>query len=91
MKMIFAFSALATLAGSAFLITAEPAAARDYTYCRQDSSGMNSCSFDTIEQCVAEMSGRGGTCSRNPFLAEASASYAHAPKHRGHTHRRRAD
>jgi Protein of unknown function (DUF3551) len=91
MKKIFAFSALATLAGSAFLITAEPAAARDYEYCRQDSSGMNSCSFDTMEQCVAMMSGRGGSCSRNPFLAEASASYAYAPKHHAHTRRQRAD
>ena len=90
MKKIFAFSAIAvaTLAGSAFLITAEPAAAKDYEFCRYDhSSGMNSCGFDTMEQCVAMMSGRGGSCNRNPLLADANASYAHAPKRRGPAHR----
>jgi hypothetical protein len=90
MKKIFAFGAIAvaTMAGSALLITAEPAAAKDYEFCRYDhSSGMNSCGFDTMEQCVAMMSGRGGSCSRNPLLADANASYAHAPKRRGSTHR----
>jgi hypothetical protein len=90
MKMIFAFSAIAvaTLAGSAFLITAEPAAAREYEFCRYDYlSGMNSCGFDTMEQCVAMISGRGGSCTRNPVLADANASYAHAPKRRGPAHR----
>jgi Protein of unknown function (DUF3551) len=93
MKKIVAFStiAVAILAGSAFLSTAEQAAAKDYEFCRQDSSGTLSCGFDTMEQCVAMISGRGGTCSRNPFLADASASYAYAPKRRGPTHRERAD
>jgi hypothetical protein len=93
MKNILAFStiAVAILAGSAFLSTSEPAAAKDYEFCRQDSSGTLACGFDTMEQCVAMMSGRGGTCSRNPFLADASASYAHAPKRRGPMHRERAD
>lgn len=86
MKKSFAIStiAVATLAGSAFLVTPEPVAAKDYEFCRQDySSGMSSCGFDNMEQCVAMISGRGGSCTRNPFLAEASASYAHVPKRRG--------
>jgi Protein of unknown function (DUF3551) len=90
MKKILAFSTMAvvTLAGTAFLSTAEPAEAKDYEFCRQDySSGMRLCGFDTMEQCVAMISGRGGSCGRNPFLAEASASYAYAPKHHGHMHR----
>jgi hypothetical protein len=94
MKNIFAFSAiaLATLVGSALLSTTEPASARDYEFCRQDyTSGMRQCGFDTMEQCIAMISGRGGSCIRDPFLAEASASYAFAPKHHGHTHRQRAD
>ena len=94
MKKIFAFSAIAvaTLAGSAVLSATEPAAARDYEFCRQDyTSGMRQCGFDTMEQCIAMISGRGGSCIRDPFLAEARASYAYAPKSRGHTHRQRAD
>ena len=84
-----AFSAMAksALAGATLLSAAEPVAAREYEYCREDySSGMRQCGFATVEQCVAMISGRGGSCSRNPFLADASASYAHAPKHRGPTH-----
>ncbi len=94
MKKILAFSAIAvaTMAGLAFLSFAEPAAAKEYEICRQDyASGMLSCSFDTMEQCVAMISGRGGSCTRNPFLADANASYARAPKRHGHTHRQRAD
>jgi Protein of unknown function (DUF3551) len=88
MKKIFAFNAIAvaTLAGAAFLITAEPAAAKDYEFCKQDFSSAPrlSCAYDTMEQCVAMISGRSGTCTRNPFLAEASDSYAYASKRQGH-------
>lgn len=80
--------AVTALAGAAFLVNPEPAAAKDYEYCRWDyGSGMRTCGFDTVEQCVAMISARGGSCVRNPFMAEASASYAHAPKLRGPTHR----
>jgi hypothetical protein len=51
MKKSFAFStiAVATLAGSAFLVTPEPVAAKDYEFCRQDySSGISSCGFDNM-------------------------------------------
>ena len=92
MKNIFAFGAIAALAASAFLSTTESAAARGYKFCRQDySSGMRQCGFDTVEQCVAMISGRGGSCIRDPFLAEAGASYAYAPKRHGHSHRHQSD
>ena len=93
MKKIVAFGtiAIAILAGAAFLSTAGQAAAKDYEFCRQDSSGTSSCGFDTMEQCVAMISGRGGSCTRNPVLADANASSAHAPKRRGPAHRERAD
>ena len=93
MKKILAFSTIAvtTLVGAALLGAAEPAAAKDYEFCRLDyTSGMRSCGFDTMDQCVAMISGRGGSCDRNPFLAEASASYAYAPKRHGHAHRQLA-
>jgi hypothetical protein len=60
---------------------ATPAAAAKYEYCRQDPvSGMRSCSYETMEQCQAMSSGRGGSCFRDPFLVDTSA-YAYQPKH----------
>ena len=65
----------------AFVAMATPAAARPGEYCRQDAtSGMRSCSFETMEQCQAMSSGRGGTCYRDPLLTDTSA-YAYQPKH----------
>jgi uncharacterized protein DUF3551 len=88
----FSTIAASALAGAVFLSAAAPVAAREYQYCREDySSGMRQCGFDTVEQCVAMISGRGGSCVRNPLLSEASASYAHAPKRHGNTRRQRPD
>jgi uncharacterized protein DUF3551 len=64
----------------AYLAMATPAAAGPNEYCRQDvTSGMRSCSFETLEQCQAMSSGRGGTCYRDPFLTDTGA-YAYQPK-----------
>jgi hypothetical protein len=66
----------------AFVAMATPAAA--YEYCRRDiTSYMLSCSFDTMAQCQAMSSGRGGDCLRDPFLAPppSSSAYAYQPKH----------
>jgi hypothetical protein len=66
----------------AFVAMATPAAAGPGEYCRQDvTSGMRSCSFETMEQCQAMSSGRGGTCYRDPFLTDPSSAYAYQPKH----------
>ena len=63
----------------AFVAMATPAAAGEY--CRQDvTSGMRSCSFETMEQCQAMSSGRGGTCYRDPLLTDTSSAYAYQPK-----------
>ena len=88
MNKVFAFSVLAAVAvaAAAFLVPTEPAAARDYEFCRFDySSGMRSCAFESMEQCVAMISGRGGSCVRNPV--EESTSYAYAPKAHARAHR----
>ncbi len=90
MSRIFAITTLAAAAlGLATLLApTEPATAKDYEYCRQDwGSGMRSCAFDTMEQCVAMISGRGGSCIRNPVGAEASAALAYAPKVHARQHR----
>jgi Protein of unknown function (DUF3551) len=83
MNKIFVFSAIAVtaLASVAFLEAVQPAAAKDYEFCRLDyASGMRQCGFDTMEQCVAMISGRGGSCMRDPFLKETSAAFAYARK-----------
>lgn len=82
MKKEIAFStiAAAALAAATFWYTAEPASAKNYEYCRVDSSGTRSCGFDTMEQCLAMISGNGGTCTRDPFLADTRESYASASK-----------
>ena len=62
-------------------VSMAPAAAAKYEYCRQDvSSGMRSCSFETMEQCQTMSAGRGGGCYRDPTLTDTSA-YAYQPKH----------
>lgn len=85
---VLATIAAAALVGAAFLSDVGPAAAKDYELCQQDySTNMRSCDFETMEQCVAMISGRGGSCTRNPLLAETSGSYASAPKSRARHHR----
>jgi Protein of unknown function (DUF3551) len=74
LKMI-AVPASAMLA-LAFVAITTPASAGEY--CRTDvTSHMQSCGFDTLEQCQIMSSGRGGSCDRDPFLAAASNAYAY--------------
>ena len=50
-------------------------------YCRTDvTSHMQSCGFDTLEQCQNMSSGRGGSCDRDPFPATTSSAYAYQTK-----------
>jgi hypothetical protein len=68
-----------------FFSSARPAAAKDYEYCRRDiTSSMLQCGFDTMAQCQAMSSGRGGDCVRDPFFPGAANAYAYAPVTRKH-------
>jgi len=79
---------IVAMAGAAFLAPTGPVTAKDYAFCRQDdSSGMRSCGFETMEQCVTAILGRGGTCTRDPYATKTSESYAYAPKRHGRPHR----
>jgi formate-dependent phosphoribosylglycinamide formyltransferase (GAR transformylase) len=85
MKKLSGFILL-VIAGTmgALLTTALAASTSNYQYCKQDRfSAARDCGFHTMEQCVAMISGTGGSCVREPFLDEASASCACVPKHHG--------
>ncbi len=64
----------------AFLTVATPASAAEF--CRQDAtSGMRGCGYVSMEQCQAASSGIGGTCYRDPYMADTTSSAnAYAPK-----------
>jgi hypothetical protein len=65
----------------AFVAMATPAAAGHNEYCRQDvTSGMRTCGFETLEQCKAMSSGRGGDCYRDPFISDPGNALAYQPK-----------
>jgi hypothetical protein len=67
------------IASVTFSVT-EPAAAKDYEYCRRDvTSFMLQCRFETLAQCQGTSFGRGGDCLRNPSLGSAANTYAYAP------------
>ena len=84
MTKLLTFGATA-IACAAFFGNAAPAAAGPHEYCRRDivNYGALSCSFDTLAQCQATASGRGGDCLRDPSLPSASNAYASAPDVRG--------
>ena len=78
-KLSIATLALAAAGFAAFAATAPSAEAGEY--CREDfASGIRQCSFDTLAQCQANVSGRGGDCVRDPFLTSASNANAYAPR-----------
>src|SRR5258706_13545519 len=92
MKQLLKISAApaTALLALAYVAMAMPAAAGPSEYCRQDvTSGMRSCSFETLEQCQAMSAGRGGTCYRDPLLSDTSA-YAYQPNRPISKARRRA-
>jgi hypothetical protein len=73
-----------TSALSAWTLVAFATPASAYEYCRRDVIGYTlSCGFETLAQCQAMSSGRGGDCLRDPSLGDVRNAYAFAPK-RGH-------
>jgi hypothetical protein len=84
---------IAAIACAAIFATTAPTAAKASEYCRRDITGYTlGCGYDTLAQCQAMSSGRGGDCLRNPALegtakAEGAANaYAYAPIARKHHH-----
>ena len=64
----------------AYAAIATPASAHTYEYCLRDAESFaQSCDLDTLAQCQATSSGRGGDCYRDPFLSDTSGAHAYAP------------
>ena len=71
------FGAVA-IAAAALALPATPARAEtDYPWCGYDRYGWGGCSFATLEQCRAFISGANGRCQSNPRYA--SGSYTNPP------------
>jgi hypothetical protein len=88
-KMILSCSALVAFA--AVIVTSPAADAGEY--CTLNNSYMRSCGYDSMEQCQAMLSGRDGTCMRDPFAPAASGAFAsvqehHAVREHHHHHHR---
>jgi hypothetical protein len=41
-------------------------------WCARDSDGCTSCAYQTRAQCVASVSGTGGSCERNPSYSSSA-------------------
>jgi len=64
----------------AYAAIATPASAHTYEYFLRDAESFaESCDFDTVAQCQATSSGRGGDCYRGPFLGDSSGAHSYAP------------
>ena len=82
MRQLFKLNAAPTAALGAltFVAMAAPAPAHAAAYCgRSATSYMLSCGFDTMAQCQATSSGRGGDCLVDPFQGGVNGAYAYAP------------
>lgn len=66
------------------LSAASASAAPDYPWCQRTkiTGGTPDCSFTSFNQCQASISGVGGDCIRNPWLAYGSWQYESTPKSR---------
>ena len=73
--LLFALSLFA-----AWAATGTSAHAQDYPWCANYTKGSTSCSFVTIEQCMADVSGIGGFCERNTSYHPAAAPTRQKPR-----------
>ena len=78
---ILSATSVAALSAWTFAAFVTPASAHTYEYCRRDIIGYTlSCGFETLAQCQAMSSARGGDCLRDPSLGDVRSAYALAPK-----------
>jgi hypothetical protein len=56
-----------------------PASAHTHEYCFRDPESYQSCDLDTLAQCQATSSRRGGECYPNQFPGGANVAHVYAP------------
>jgi hypothetical protein len=68
---LLSLSAAASIAMAATALTTSPARAQEYPWCASASQfgGVPACSFSTLEQCQAFLSGQAGYCQQNTRAA----------------------
>jgi hypothetical protein len=59
------------------------AVAQTYPWCANYSKGCTTCSFVTLAQCMADVSGIGGFCERNDWYKPTAATPL---QHKSHKH-----
>lgn len=82
-------SALAAFCVAAYFASPTPVSARGYCFTEPQSQA-TLCDFDSLQQCQATSSGRGGSCFREPWPSESfsqasSLSVGKAKVRRAHT------
>ncbi len=65
-------TAMGALFAIGFVATTTPKASAE-DWCRFNEHNLASCGFRSYEQCSAFLSGRAGSCDRNPFPGKAAA------------------
>jgi hypothetical protein len=81
--LILAASMLVLAAIAASLAAMGPARAVEYPYCASGQwAGGGGCSYTTLEQCRASISGVGGSCVSNPRYTPNPNTAAQPPRAR---------
>lgn len=60
---------------SGLSLTTAASAAYVYPWCAKYAATGGACSFDTFQQCLDDISGKGGVCSSNPSLSGYNGGY----------------
>jgi hypothetical protein len=75
---------------AATLCIAQPAGAQDYPWCAYydfgGHGGATNCGFATFQQCLATVSGVGGSCGPNPMYQPAPGLYLSTKSPRRHSY-----
>jgi hypothetical protein len=67
-------------AACAVLVFADIPAHADGAWCSRDALGCTNCGFQTHAQCMATVSGMGGSCERNPNRVASSDARGRKPR-----------
>ena len=74
---------------AATLCIAQPAEAQNYPWCAYynfQHGGATNCGFATFQQCLATVSGIGGSCGPNPQYQRSPGLYLSTKPPRRHSH-----